>query len=284
MGTFTLWRPVPGRTGRMSWLAAPTREAGRRGRRRHLPVLERLDDRTLLSTFTVADLSGDPTDPESLPYAVDQANSAPGSTILFQSGLTGTITLAAMLELKANVRITGPGAASLTVSRGATSPGFSVFTVDTDVTASISGLTIAGGNAGSGIDNSGTLTVNGSTFSGNFPSGNGGIYNSGTATVSDTFTSNSAVYGGGIFNSGTATVSGSTFTSNSAIYGDGGGIYNSGTATVTVSDSTFTGNSASYNSNTTHATGDGAGIYNGGTATVSGSRSYAPLFSVILGI
>jgi len=79
----------------MSWPAALTREAGRRGRRRHLPVLERLDDRTLLSTFTVADLSGDPTDPESLPYAVDQANSAPGSTILFQSGLTGTITLAA---------------------------------------------------------------------------------------------------------------------------------------------------------------------------------------------
>jgi len=279
----------------MSWPAALRREAGRRGRRRHLPVLEWLDDRTLLSTFTVADLSGDPTDTKSLPYAVGQANSAPGSTILFQSGLTGTITLAATLELQANVTITGPGASSLTVSRGATSPGFSVFTVDTDVTASISGLTIAGGNAGSGsgggIDNSGTLTVSGSTFTGNSAFfGGGGIFNSGTATVSgSTFTSNSAIDGdgGGIYNGGTATVtvSDSTFTGNSAFFGGGGGIDNYGTATV--SDSTFTGNGAVYGggidnygtatvSGSTFTSnsaidGDGGGIYNGGTATVSGS-------------
>ena len=156
------------------------------------------------------------------------------------------------------------------MSRGATSPGFSVFTVDTDVTASISGLTIAGGNAGSGsgggIDNSGTLTVSGSTFTTNSASDGGGMFNSGTATVSgSTFTGNFAIIrdGGGIYNSGTATVtvSDSTFTTNSAFFGGGGGIDNYGTATV--SDSTFTGNSA--------INGYGGGIYNGGTATVSGS-------------
>ena len=65
------------------------------------------------------------------------------------------------------------------------------------------------------------------------------------------FTSNSAGFdGGGIYISGTATVSGSTFTGNSA--GDGGGIYNSGTATVR--GSTFTGNSARD---------DGGGIFIG---------------------
>ncbi len=48
--------------------------------------------------------------------------------------------------------------------------------------------------------------------------------------------------GGGIFNDGTLTVTNSTFSGNSAVDG-GGGIYNSG-GTLTVTDSTFSGNSA----------------------------------------
>ena len=48
--------------------------------------------------------------------------------------------------------------------------------------------------------------------------------------------------GGGIYNDGTLTVSNSTFAGNSASSGSGGGIYNHGT--VTVSNSTFSGNSA----------------------------------------
>ncbi len=76
--------------------------------------------------------------------------------------------------------------------------------------------------------------------------------------------------GGGILNSGTLTVSGSILSSNSAnlqwkghnaFGGYGGGIYNSGT--LTVSGSTLSGNSA----------GDGGGIFNSGTGTVSVSGS-----------
>src|SRR5208282_4238989 len=57
---------------------------------------------------------------------------------------------------------------------------------------------------------------------------------------------------------GTATVTNSTFSGNSASY-YGGAIANEGTLTVT--NSTFSGNSAT----------NGGGIYNGGTATVSNS-------------
>src|SRR5262249_57957086 len=77
--------------------------------------------------------------------------------------------------------------------------------------------------------------------------------------------------GGGIFNSqtGTVTVSDSTFTGNSAT--NGGGIFNTRSfvipglvvpTTLTVSDSTFTDNSA---------TAHGGGIDTLGSATVSGS-------------
>jgi len=72
---------------------------------------------------------------------------------------------------------------------------------------------------------------------------------------------NSGGNGGGIENAGTLTVSNSTFSGNST-GGDGGGIYNGGTGTLTVSNSTFSGNSTDYY---------GGGIYNQGTLTVSNS-------------
>jgi hypothetical protein len=65
----------------------------------------------------------------------------------------------------------------------------------------------------------------------------------------------SAGSGGGIANNGTMTVIDSTFTGNSATFG--GGIENGGTATLT--SCTFTGNSAS----------SGGGIENDGTATLT---------------
>ncbi len=74
--------------------------------------------------------------------------------------------------------------------------------------------------------------------------------------------------GGGIQNSGTLTVSNSTLSGNSAGVGElGGGIFNSSGGTLTVSNSTLSGNSGGvYTSN------GGGGIFNdGGTLTVSNS-------------
>ncbi|MGD0220669.1 MAG: InlB B-repeat-containing protein, partial [Acidimicrobiales bacterium] len=88
----------------------------------------------------------------------------------------------------------------------------------------------------------------------------GGIYNNGTATLTDdTFSGDSATYGGGVFDDlgSTATLTDDTFSGDSATYG--GGIYNDGTATLT--DDTFSGDSATY----------GGGIYTDGTATISNS-------------
>ena len=163
-----------------------------------------------------------------------------------------------------------------------------VFQVDSGVTATISGLTISGGNAGApapdggGLENLGTVTVSACTFTSNsvplhygtaFGGLGGGLYNNvgATATVSAcSFTGNSATpvsisgtlingVGGGLFNFGTATVSGSTFTSNSAS-NFGGGLNN---GVRRRSARSFTSNSAP----------DGGGLANvpfGGTATVIG--------------
>jgi CSLREA domain-containing protein len=95
-------------------------------------------------------------------------------------------------------------------------------------------------NFGGGINNGGTLTVNGSTISGNSADEwGGGIYNSvgGTLTVTNSTISGNTVnlYGGGIVNFDTLTVESSTITDNSAGQ-EGGGIWNScaggGTATL----------------------------------------------------
>ena len=64
--------------------------------------------------------------------------------------------------------------------------------------------------------------------------------------------------GGGISNAGTLTVSSCTISNNSAD-SDGGGIFNAGT--LTVSNCTIANNSADF--------GDGGGIFNAGTLTVS---------------
>ena len=141
-----------------------------------------------------------------------------------------------------------------------------------NTTVTISRCTLSGNSAtraGGAIFNGGTLTVSGCTLSGNSAAQGGGIFNQSSLVVGNSvFTGNSATKGGGIFNGGTLTVRDSLLTSNSATFG--GGIYNDsldifGTVffgTVTVTGSTFTGNTASDS---------GGGIYNLGTATVRDS-------------
>jgi CSLREA domain-containing protein len=114
------------------------------------------------------------------------------------------------------------------------------------------------------VVNGGTLTLTGSTLSGNSargPEGGGGIFVSGgTAVVmGSTLVGNSgAGSGGGIsITGGTLTVSGSTLSGNSAVFGGGILVFS---GTVTVTGSTLSGNAGNA----------GGGIYvQGGTLTVS---------------
>ncbi len=128
---------------------------------------------------------------------------------------------------------------------------YRVFYVNAGVTATLDGLTIAHGRAdfGGGIYNQGNLTVTNSLVTGNSALGSdhwgGGILNARFSTLTvrgSTFSGNSADdRGGGIYNQGTLTVTDSTFVGNSAAIG--GGVY-SHIATMTLSNSTFSGNIA----------------------------------------
>ena len=154
-----------------------------RKRRRMRPTLMALEDRRLLSTFTVTSTLDDGS-AGTLRWAVGQANSAGGAeTIAFDKTVfktPQTITLTGtQLELSDTTgteTITGPKA-GVTVSGGGLSR---VFQVDGGVTASISGLTITGGNVGyryngGGLyNNGGTATLTNCTVSGNSAFGGGG--------------------------------------------------------------------------------------------------------------
>ncbi|MGI8858490.1 MAG: putative Ig domain-containing protein [Thermomicrobiales bacterium] len=221
----------------------------------------------LTDTGTGSGTTGD------LRYAINQVNAGAGTGDTITITATGTIPLGSALPALAKpVAITGPGAATLTVDGNHM---VQVFLVNSGVTASITNLTIANGNAaggGGGIQNNGTLTVTNSTLSGNSTSTyGGGIENTGTLTVTNsTLSGNSAsgnnTSGGGIDNVGTLTMTNSTLSGNSAPYG--GGIF-SNIGTVTVTNSTLSGNSASFDGATG---GFGGGIENGnGTLTVTNS-------------
>ncbi len=167
-------------------------------------------------------------------------------TILFS--VSGTIMLGGTLAaIQNNLTIDGSGQ---TIALDGVNL-YGILIVNSGATLNLNDLTITQGYAsyGGGIYNSGTLTVTNSTLSGNsaWQYYGGGIYNkSGTVTVTDSaFSGNSAAKGGGIYNkSGTLTVTNSTFSGNSAAFG--GGIFNYIYGTLTVASSTFSGNSAAF--------------------------------------
>jgi hypothetical protein len=196
----------------------------------------------------------------------------PGDKITFAlSPSCSSITLTSgILDISTNVQIDGPGASDLAVNGNDTS---GVFYVGSGVTASISGLTIEGGNGsgtpdnnqGGGIDNNGNLTLSDSIVSNNTGiEMGGGIANmNGHLTVADSTISNNSVttgstgaaWGGGIGSGnttenspGTVTVLNSTVTDNMASatgFGvGGGGLFASGNGALTVRDSTISGNMA----------------------------------------
>jgi len=196
------------------------------------------------------------------------AAASPGDTINFSLTLPATITLTSgELLISKNLMISGPGASSLAINGYSASRVFEI----ASGTVAISGLTIQNGSTdtGGGIMNSGTLTLTNSIISGNSASfRGGGIYNGGTLTMSDsTLSGNSAtgsnplVAGGGIFNVGTLTVTNSTLSANSALL-YGGGINSNSPGTVALTNSTLFGNSAGF---------QGGGISSDGSVTISNS-------------
>ena len=142
---------------------------------------------------------------------------------------TRTITLAGtQLEMRntsGTQSITGP-AAGVTVSGGGVSR---VFQVDANVTASISGLTMTGGNAatgmGGGLANYGQTTLTNSTVSGNYAFSGGGVFNhvGGTVTFSNVAVNgNTASTGAGVRSLGTLTLTNCTVSGNTAAVFAGG--------------------------------------------------------------
>jgi hypothetical protein len=197
--------------------------------------------------------------------AVDLTDALPGGqTISFDPKVFATaqkITLTAgqldLSNIGGSDTITGP-AVGVTISGGGNSR---VFQIEGWVTASISGLTLAGGSAdrGGGLLNSGNVTLTNCTISGSTASKNGaGLANYGTVTLTNcTISGNTAPSGGGLANFGRATLSTCTISNNSAF--NSGGVLSNGTMSLT--NCTVRANTAS--------TQNGGGLLSNGTTTLT---------------
>jgi CSLREA domain-containing protein len=229
--------------------------------------------------------------------AIQEANALVGAdTIKVKAGLY-MLTIAGAsenagatgdLDITDDLTITGTGAKNTFINGGKLDR---VFHIIGPISVTITNITIQNGLAterGGGIYiESGNVTIKGSTVSnnnttsgGDFAYG-GGIFNSGTLTITKSTLSNSTIssnsvsggtdaYGGGIFNSGALTITGSTISNNTASSASvvcAGGIMNYGTLTIT--GSTISNNTASANP---AQISYGGAIYNsGGTLTVAQS-------------
>ncbi len=217
-------------------------------------------------TTTTAGHAGTQADPfvsTALREAITSANSDPGSTIVFDPALNGqTIITATTITISANVTITGPGAALLTISgNDAVRP----FITSGNPVIAFSGLTFSHAHAGEdgfsggAIRNagSGALTVSDCVFTSNVNiAGGGAIRSNGPMTVTNcTFANNSAVdpgtansgIGGAILPAATLTLSNSTFSGNTA--GAQGGAVNLQEADGTITNCTFYNNTANGDGN-----------------------------------
>jgi CSLREA domain-containing protein len=224
----------------------------------------------------------------SLREALQAANALGGANdITFQ--VSGTITLTASLPAVAGDLAIDASGQSITLNGAKT---FRVLAVNGGASLDLSGLAIADGYCdncpGGAIYNAGRLAATDVIFSGGRASLGGGLYNEAGAIATlagGSFSANAASsYGGGIYTSGTLTITNFTLSNNNAA--SGGGIYSADGA-LAVAGSTFDGNSASqdgggvYNSaalslvNSTFYTNlssrNGGGVYNSGTLTITNS-------------
>lgn len=155
------------------------------------------------------------------------------------------------LTIGISLKVIGSNATTTIVDGGGAG---TVFTISNAARVRLSNLTIRNGSAdaGGGINNAGTLTINNSTISGNGATGKwggGGIFTSSNLTINNSTISNNTsslayAYGGGIFvYGGTATINRSTVSANQATYGGGIAVFS---GTVAVNRSTLSGNQAAW--------------------------------------
>jgi hypothetical protein len=199
---------------------------------------------------TIVVTNGDDSGPGSLRQAV--ADAAPGDSITF-SGV-GVVTLTSgELLIQKSLTLAGTSPASLTVRRSpdAGTPAFRIFHISgAQTVVNISGLTI----------------TNGLTPAGD---GGGGAFNDGAtlALVNCVVSGNTseAASGGGVANlGGTVNIGGCAIVYNATTgIGFGGGLFNNGAATMSISDSNVSGNKA--------AGSGGGGIINCATLDVKRS-------------
>jgi hypothetical protein len=256
------------------------------------PCLEVLEDRVLLSgaMLTVTTLS-DPASPTANDGSLrgellQNQKDGGGDTIVFASGLSGTIHLGSTLSITKSVTIANPNGDTITINGGGKVQDLSVSGSGTDV--SITGTSTAGAGSLTFTDGLATSTGTNSGVTGNggaIAVASGATLNLANLTVSGSTASATATAsasadanGGGIWNAGTLTLSGVTVSGNIAMVGGtaggsdavGGGIFNTGQLAIT--GGSVTGNAA-LNTVTGSASpfALGGGIANGGTLTISGA-------------
>jgi predicted outer membrane repeat protein len=220
----------------------------------------------------------------------DCAAGSGADTITFGGSGIGTITLGSVLDITDTNGLTINGASLMVTVGGADL--VQVMEVEYGASLTLNSLQITHGHsasAGGGIVNYGTLILINSIFAHNSAASGGAVSSAGTLTISDgLFSFNSATDGGAVSNGGTMTITSSVFSDNSALAqggglaiggtsststirnstflrnsagGAGGGILNF--STLTIANSTFSGNSTTGN--------NGGGMANGGTATILNS-------------
>ncbi|HEX6608876.1 MAG TPA: right-handed parallel beta-helix repeat-containing protein, partial [Chloroflexia bacterium] len=248
------------------------------------------------AAITIAGLPG-PDGVTSLREAVCAANNSPGSTITF--GVNGTFTLTRTgvnedaaatgdLDLLSNVTITGKGATN-TIIDGNNSD--RIFDIDplqgSNAVVSISGVTIQHGsvnpaaiNLGGGVATGGssTVTISNSTITANqsVSGTGGGLEAFGALTLTNVTVSNNIAdaQGGGIRATGNTTISGSTITGNSSEVGGGLWLGSASGISMSVTESTISGNHAvDRPGGLGAASEDGGGLYIDTDGSVTIQRS-----------
>ena len=215
----------------------------------------------------------------SLRAAVQEANALAGpdtiqlgaATYVLSGAAGDDVALSGDLDITGDLTLTGAGTASTIIDGGGVDRVLDIDPSGAGVNVTIANLTVRGGSAageaGGGIRNRGTLSLNNVTLAANSSGINGGgLLNIGTLTLTNTTVSGntSTADGGGIYNGGgsTLTITASTLSGNSANSAgrNGGGIFNASAAIAALTNVTVSGN---------RANSSGGGVFNsGGTATL----------------